>query len=450
MHEVGILLKLRHDSVVKLYETFETRRHIMLVMELCAGGDLLNFVRKRKKMDEPLAKVLFKQIIEGIGYIHSKSILHRDIKLDNILLDGKGKVKIADFGVSKSVKKGEVMYEQSGTPAYIAPEIIRDKGYKGFKADLWSAGVVLYALLTGTVPFKANNMKDLHQQILNARYNMKEDISPDAQNLIRGLLNIDPKKRLSVNQVLQHKWMNGVDALSTDIFNDNEKEVIRSEFTYNDPSRFNRNERIKLEEEPWDCFTELNLDSMNQTMRNVSEKSLILAPFNSTMSDVDAFFKSVLAMAPMETKKDVLKFAARCRDQDRQYEINNNAELDNGVYHKFVYSTKDENENKNQGRDGEEALLSRNASRAKLEEKKGTDSSEDLTKARDGGKKGKKDQSIIAEREALKADIRRIQKKGGKNGGIALKSSDSEDFNLAESNGSKFSVNIGEYYALQK
>ena len=162
MHEVGILLRLRHDSVVKLYETFETRRHIMLVMELCAGGDLLNFVRKRKKMDEPLAKVLFKQIIEGIGYIHSKSILHRDIKLDNILLDGKGKVKIADFGVSKIVKKGEVMCEQSGTPAYIAPEIIRDKGYKGFKADLWSAGVVLYALLTGTVPFKANNMKDLH------------------------------------------------------------------------------------------------------------------------------------------------------------------------------------------------------------------------------------------------------------------------------------------------
>ena len=111
MHEVGILLKLRHESVVKLYETFETRRHIMLVMELCAGGDLLNFVRKRKKMDEPLAKVLFKQIIEGIGYIHSKSILHRDIKLDNILLDGKGKVKIADFGVSKTVTKGEIMYE---------------------------------------------------------------------------------------------------------------------------------------------------------------------------------------------------------------------------------------------------------------------------------------------------------------------------------------------------
>lgn len=166
MHEVGILLRLRHESVVKLYETFETGRHIMLAMELCAGGDLLNFVRKRKKMDENVAKCLFFQVIEGLGYIHSKNIIHRDIKLDNILLDGKGNVKIADFGVSKLVQKNEVMREHSGTPAYIAPEIIKDKGYKGFKADLWSAGVVLFALLYGTVPFKANNMKDLHQQIM--------------------------------------------------------------------------------------------------------------------------------------------------------------------------------------------------------------------------------------------------------------------------------------------
>jgi serine/threonine protein kinase len=198
MHEVGILLQLRHQSVVKLYETFETKRHIMLVMELCAGGDLLNFVRKRKRLDEETAKILFKQVIEGIGYIHSKKILHRDIKLDNILLDGKGNVKIADFGVSKQVKAGEVMYEQSGTPAYIAPEIIKDKGYKGFKADLWSAGVVLFAMLYGTVPFKANNMKDLHKQIIEARYNLKDEITSEAKDLIKSLLNPDPNTRYTI------------------------------------------------------------------------------------------------------------------------------------------------------------------------------------------------------------------------------------------------------------
>lgn len=174
----------------------------MLVMELCAGGDLLNFVRKRKKLDEETAKVLFKQIIDGIGYIHSKKILHRDIKLDNILLDGKGNVKIADFGVSKQVKANEVMFEQSGTPAYIAPEIIKDKGYKGFKADLWSAGVVLFAMLYGTVPFKANNMKDLHKQIIDARYNLKDEITTDAKDLIKCLLNPDPNTRYSISETL--------------------------------------------------------------------------------------------------------------------------------------------------------------------------------------------------------------------------------------------------------
>ena len=111
MHEVGILLRLRHQSVVKLYETFETKKAMLLVMELCAGGDLLNYVRKRKKLDENTAKVIFKQIIEGLGYIHKKRVLHRDIKLDNILLDGNGKVKIADFGVSRLVKPSDVMHE---------------------------------------------------------------------------------------------------------------------------------------------------------------------------------------------------------------------------------------------------------------------------------------------------------------------------------------------------
>lgn len=344
MHEVGILLQLRHQSVVKLYETFETKRHIMLVMELCAGGDLLNFVRKRKRLDEETAKILFKQVIEGIGYIHSKKILHRDIKLDNILLDGKGNVKIADFGVSKQVKAGEVMYEQSGTPAYIAPEIIKDKGYKGFKADLWSAGVVLFAMLYGTVPFKANNMKDLHKQIIEARYNLKDEITSEAKDLIKCLLNPDPNTRYTIQETLAHAWLQGasIEKLpNSDIFQAEEQEVIRSEFTYNDPSRFNRNEAVGADE-PWDCFTELNLDSMNQTLRNASSKSVILAPFNSTMSDLESFMKSILRMAPMEEKKEVFKFAARCRDQDRQYEINNNAELDNGVYHKFVYSSKDD------------------------------------------------------------------------------------------------------------
>ena len=94
-------MRMRHKNIVKIYETIEGEKHIIIVMELCAGGDLLNYVRKRRRLKEPFAQVIFKQIIDGLCYIHSKCIAHRDIKLDNILLDGKGNVKIADFGVSK-------------------------------------------------------------------------------------------------------------------------------------------------------------------------------------------------------------------------------------------------------------------------------------------------------------------------------------------------------------
>jgi len=131
--ETKILKKFWHPNVVKLFETFEMPKHIVYVMEICAGGDLLNYVRKWWRLKENYAKLIFRQIIEGLSHIHSKNILHWDIKLDNILLDGHGKIKIADFGVSRFIRSvDEKITEQCGTPAYIAPEILRDKGYYGF------------------------------------------------------------------------------------------------------------------------------------------------------------------------------------------------------------------------------------------------------------------------------------------------------------------------------
>ena len=134
---------MRHPNIMMLYETFETPTHILLITELCTGGDLLTYVRKRRVLTENVAKVLLKQILDGLFYIHSKGILHRDIKLDNILLNMKGQIKIADFGVSKAITKNKLMTKQCGTPAYIAPEILLGKGYQGFSADIWSTGGIL-------------------------------------------------------------------------------------------------------------------------------------------------------------------------------------------------------------------------------------------------------------------------------------------------------------------
>lgn len=144
------------------------------------------------------------------------------------------------------------MMEQCGTPAYIAPEILRDKGYEGFAVDIWSAGVVLYAMLYGTVPFKANNMSELQKLIIKAKYTLKDDISEEARSLISGCLERDPIKRLTINQILSHKWLEDVDE-NIELFTEQEKEYIKKEFTYQETDRYNRNET--------DPFPEHLLDS---------------------------------------------------------------------------------------------------------------------------------------------------------------------------------------------
>ena len=138
-------------------------------MEYAGGGDLLHFVRKRKNLEEEAAKKIFKQVVHGIAHCHCRSVLHRDIKLDNILIDEEGGIKICDFGVSRLITKNQSIQEQCGTPAYLAPEIIADKGYKGYYVDLWSLGVLLYAMLQGDVPFRAASMEALLELIMKGK-----------------------------------------------------------------------------------------------------------------------------------------------------------------------------------------------------------------------------------------------------------------------------------------
>lgn len=200
--------KIRHSCVIRLLEVFESPKHFLMVMEFAGGGDLLQYVKKRKRLDEETARAIFKQVVYGLGHCHCRSVLHRDIKLDNILLDGEGGIKLCDFGVSRIVKKNQVIKEQCGTPAYLAPEIIVDEGYEGYYADTWSLGVLLYAMLQGTVPFKANNIADLHKLILKGTFDFPvSSISQDAKDLLKKMLVLTPEKRLPLPEILNHPWV---------------------------------------------------------------------------------------------------------------------------------------------------------------------------------------------------------------------------------------------------
>ncbi len=145
MSETNLMRSLKHGSIVKIYETFETLNYLIIIMDYVSGGDLLTFVKKRSKLSEQHAKLIFRQIIEALQYIHSQRVVHRDIKLDNILIDLNNNIKICDFGVSKQIKKGDIIYDQCGTPAYIAPEILRNQViimliFRDMKVLVWMFG----------------------------------------------------------------------------------------------------------------------------------------------------------------------------------------------------------------------------------------------------------------------------------------------------------------------
>lgn len=195
-------------------------------------------------------------------------------------------------------------------------------------------------MLYGTVPFKAHNMKDLHQSIIEAKFSLKDTISEEAIDLIKKILEPNPDQRPTISEILAHPWFDNISE-EIELFNDQEKEKIIKEFFTHDTSKYNRNpDNLDCENEEvnhtqtTDSFTEHHLSTQNSLVRNHSTKSVILAPFNSTISELTPRTKKHIREI-MRSRK-ALKFHARCRDVNRQYEMNNNCELDNGVYNKFV------------------------------------------------------------------------------------------------------------------
>ena len=192
-------------------------------MEYAGRGDLLQHVKNKGRLKEREARYFFKNILYGLGHWHCRSVLHRDVKLDNILIDDNKGVKICDFGVSKIIKRNQKIIEQWGTPAYIAPEIISDQGYHGFYVDIWSLGVLLYAMVSGSVPFKANNMQELYENIMNVGFSFPIPLSKEIKDLIRKMLNKVPEKRIILPEILSHPWVKATGELEIDFSEDTEE-----------------------------------------------------------------------------------------------------------------------------------------------------------------------------------------------------------------------------------
>jgi tRNA A-37 threonylcarbamoyl transferase component Bud32 len=209
MREISLLKKLEHVNVVKLFETISTSRQTILVLELVKGKSLHAYLKARegRKLPEPEARSIFRQVVAGICYCHQKGIAHRDIKLDNLLLDEQHNIKIIDFGFATSVQPGVKLKVFCGTPSYMAPEIVNKIDYRGPPADMWSLGVLLYVMLCGCHPFKAASDRELFKKIAKGYYPVPQHLSACARQLIARLLEVDPQRRLTSEELSRHPFV---------------------------------------------------------------------------------------------------------------------------------------------------------------------------------------------------------------------------------------------------
>jgi 5'-AMP-activated protein kinase, catalytic alpha subunit len=204
--EINILHLCTHPHIIRLYEVIDTPTDIFLVNEYVSGGELFDYIVSKGRLSADEARNFFHQIVSGVEYCHFQKIVHRDLKPENLLLDANLNIKIADFGLSNLMRDGDFLRTSCGSPNYAAPEVISGHLYAGPEVDVWSCGVILYALLCGSLPFDDESIPNLFKKIKSGMYSLPSHLSQLARNLIPRMLEVDPMKRITIPEIRLHPW----------------------------------------------------------------------------------------------------------------------------------------------------------------------------------------------------------------------------------------------------
>jgi len=203
---------MKHPNIARLYETIDTEKYVILVMEYVGGGSLHSYLKSKaeRRLDEQEVKRVFKQVLEAIKYCHSRCITHRDIKLENVLLDDQCNIKLIDFGFSTCIPNDKKIKIFCGTPSYMGPEIVNKTEYAGPPADIWALGVLLFTIMSGCFPYRGATDKELYKRINRADYILPSEVynsvSAEGLSVLRRIFNIEPEKRPTAREILHDEW----------------------------------------------------------------------------------------------------------------------------------------------------------------------------------------------------------------------------------------------------
>ena len=323
--EVEVMYKIHHPNVVKLYGHFEDNNYCYFIMEYIPKGNMFGLIPqdKKKRVSTQLVASLIKDVISAVYFLHNMNppIIHRDIKPENVLLTDTLAAKLTDFGWSNYIQEDEKRTTVCGTPIYLAPEIIKEKGHDE-KVDIWCIGVLLFELATGSVPFPGNDIETLENNILKLKIQWPKDINLDIKNLIMKILKLDPKARISLSDMMQHHFI-------TKYFPDSTQYLIKP----NDNAKYRPFIVSKDDPNNWDPIIHENNNiilNINNNIKEEKNEKIEKKEKSPEKEKVPTDNKSKRKEIKEYTLEDLKNLKEKYEMLDREYNILKNKENENG------------------------------------------------------------------------------------------------------------------------